>query len=169
MAESPFAIALLVLLCAYLGVRYYKQQAALKNSSVVEQPKPQQQSKPKPDPTKPFTLDELKPFDGSDESKPVLVGCNGVVFDVSAGKSFYGKGGPYNCFAGRDASRMLAKMVFEYESSDVSDLSAHDRNTLDDWFQKFSMKYDRVGVIADTSRPNSGKMWLEKTKPTKTD
>ncbi|KAH7865006.1 hypothetical protein Vadar_001104 [Vaccinium darrowii] len=34
----------------------------------------------------------------------------GWIFDVIAGESFYGPGGDYAMFAGKDASRALAKM-----------------------------------------------------------
>jgi membrane-associated progesterone receptor component len=40
----------------------------------------------------------------------VLVAAKGRVFDMTRGRDFYGKGGPYNCFAGADVSRALAKV-----------------------------------------------------------
>jgi len=41
---------------------------------------------------KPYTLEELKEFDGSDESKPLYLAVNFKVYDVTKGKAFYGKG-----------------------------------------------------------------------------
>ena len=39
-----------------------------------------------------FTLAELREFDGSDSSKPLLVALNGNVYDVTPSKSMYGPG-----------------------------------------------------------------------------
>ena len=54
---------------------------------------------------KEFTADELAQYDGSDLSKPIYLAINGKVFDVSAGPKYYGKGGSYGYFSGKDASR----------------------------------------------------------------
>jgi membrane-associated progesterone receptor component len=53
-----------------------------------------------PDPPRNFTLAQLAHFDGtkdekSEEEKPVYLSVNGIVFDVSNGRDFYGPGGPY--------------------------------------------------------------------------
>ena len=48
-----------------------------------------------------FSLEELREHDGSNESEPIYIAINGIVFDVSEGRKFYGKGKPYNMFAGR--------------------------------------------------------------------
>ncbi|CAK7271097.1 hypothetical protein SEPCBS57363_004441 [Sporothrix epigloea] len=52
-----------------------------------------------------FTLGELADYDGTDASKPIYLSVGGKVFDVSAGRKFYGPGGSYHYFAGVDASR----------------------------------------------------------------
>ncbi|KAI3984778.1 hypothetical protein MKX01_039395 [Papaver californicum] len=54
------------------------------------------------------TLQQLKQFDGSDATKPVAL--KGRIFDVTTGKSFYGHGGSYCMFAGKEASRAFANM-----------------------------------------------------------
>lgn len=65
-------------------------------------------------------------------------------------RDFYGPGGPYALFAGRDASRALGKMSFEetdIKNSDVTDLSKYEKDVLDDWENKFTFKYEDVGRI----------------------
>lgn len=50
-----------------------------------------------------YTLEELKAHDGNDEGKPILLGMNGDVFDVTEkGRQFYGKGAGYQVFSGKD-------------------------------------------------------------------
>jgi cytochrome b involved in lipid metabolism len=54
----------------------------------------------KPDPPRNFTLEQLLQYDGtkdekSNEDKPVYLSINGIVFDVTKGRNFYGPGGPY--------------------------------------------------------------------------
>ena len=82
------------------------------------------------DPNKAWTLAELKEFDGADQSKPLLLGCGGKVFDVSSARAFYGPGAGYGVFAGRDASRGLGRMEIEYKGADISDLSGSQQVTL---------------------------------------
>ncbi|KAJ4897521.1 Membrane steroid-binding protein 2 [Raphanus sativus] len=60
-----------------------------------------------------ITEEELKQYDGSDSEKPLLMAIKGQIYDVSQSRVFYGPGGPYALFAGKDASRALAKMSFE--------------------------------------------------------
>lgn len=67
-----------------------------------------------------YTPRTLAVFDGtgntsdSDGSR-ILLAINRKVFDVTKGKNFYGPGGPYGNFAGRDASRGMAKQSFDLE------------------------------------------------------
>ncbi|KAF9440450.1 hypothetical protein P691DRAFT_687644, partial [Macrolepiota fuliginosa MF-IS2] len=43
----------------------------------------------------------------------ILLAINGTVFDVTGGRNFYGPNGMYGNFAGRDASRGMAKRSFD--------------------------------------------------------
>ncbi|CAK3864634.1 cytochrome b5 [Lecanosticta acicola] len=52
-----------------------------------------------------LTDSQLLEFAGQDDSKPIYLALNGTIYDVTAGRRIYGPGGPYNVFAGRDASR----------------------------------------------------------------
>lgn len=60
-----------------------------------------------------FTETELSRYDGSDPSLPVLLGLDGIVFDVSANRLTYGRHGAYNHFAGRDAARAFVTGCFK--------------------------------------------------------
>ena len=95
-----------------------------------------------------FTREELKEFDGSNLTKPILVSVKGTVFDVSSRPAFYGPGAAYNAFAGRDASRALAMGSTDKtdaENQSLEGLSKDEMESLDGWFETFSSKYDVVG------------------------
>ncbi|XP_078438133.1 membrane steroid-binding protein 1-like [Wolffia australiana] len=96
------------------------------------------------------TLDELRAYDGSDPSKPLLMAIKGQIYDVSRSRMFYGPGGPYALFAGRDASRALALMSFDENdlTGDLEGLGPAELDALQDWEFKFTEKYVKVGQIA---------------------
>ncbi|KAJ1566258.1 hypothetical protein HK096_002001 [Nowakowskiella sp. JEL0078] len=105
-----------------------------------------------------YTPKQLLEFDGSNNKK-ILFAVNGKVVDVTRGRSFYGpgksdlnflyhifnhifeKGGMYGNFAGRDASRGLAKNSFDLSMlSDpegpidkLEDLDEEEWQSLRDW------------------------------------
>ncbi|KAK9951439.1 hypothetical protein M0R45_006880 [Rubus argutus] len=60
-----------------------------------------------------MTEQELRGYDGSDPNKPLLMAIKAQIYDVSSSRNFYGPGGPYAMFAGRDASRALALLSFK--------------------------------------------------------
>jgi len=100
-----------------------------------------------------ITEEDLKQYDGSDPKKPLLMAIKGQIYDVSQSRMFYGPGGPYALFAGKDASRALAKMSFEDKdlTGDISGLGPFELEALQDWEYKFTSKYVKVGTIGSTS------------------
>jgi membrane-associated progesterone receptor component len=97
-----------------------------------------------------LTPQQLSQYNGTDPSKPIYVAVKGRIFDVTNGKSFYGPGGAYALFAGKDASRALAKMSKNDEdvSPSLDGLSEKEIGVLDDWEKKFEAKYPVVGRVA---------------------
>ncbi|XP_059460939.1 probable steroid-binding protein 3 [Corylus avellana] len=97
-----------------------------------------------------LTPQQLSQYNGTDPSKPIYVAVKGRIFDVTNGKSFYGPGGAYALFAGKDSSRALAKMSKNDEdvSPSLDGLSEKEIGVLDDWEKKFEAKYPVVGRVA---------------------
>ncbi|XP_031502042.1 membrane steroid-binding protein 1-like [Nymphaea colorata] len=102
-----------------------------------------------------ITEEELRAYDGSDPKKPLLMAIKGQIYDVSQSRMFYGPGGPYALFAGRDASRALAKMSFEEKdlTGDIEGLGAFELDALQDWEYKFMGKYAKVGAVQKNTAP----------------
>ncbi|MCE3214747.1 Membrane steroid-binding protein 1 [Datura stramonium] len=105
-----------------------------------------------------ITEAELKEYDGSDPNKPLLMAIKGQIYDVSQSRMFYGPGGPYALFAGKDASRALAKLSFEEKdlTGDISGLGAFELDALQDWEFKFMSKYVKVGTVKQAVPVNDG-------------
>jgi len=114
-----------------------------------------------PDPERILTKEELAKNDGTrnDEkpegyaTAPIYLGAGDKVYDTSfGGVTFYGPDGGYHRFAGKDASRALAKMSFDpadIENTDTSDLDEKQQKTLADWIKTFGEKkgYPVVGRL----------------------
>ena len=92
---------------------------------------------------------------------PVYLAVRGQVFDVSAGRNFYGPGGPYENFAGRDASRGLACGSFDEDMltkdlhgplDDLKGLGDDEMGALADWESRFTEKYMVVGKLVAVSK-----------------
>jgi len=112
-------------------------------------------SRPRPEPAlvraeeRDYTLDELATYDGSDPGKPLLVAIRGHVYDVTRGRDFYGPGGPYGMFAGKDCTRALAKVSFDPDdfTGEVAGLDREELEKLEEWIELFEGKYHRVGNL----------------------
>lgn len=102
-----------------------------------------------------FTPRTLLPYTG-ENGKPVYFAVRGRVFDVSTGRNFYGPGGPYENFAGRDATRGLAMGSFD-EDVLTKDLDGpldklegfgpDEWESLHGWEEQFLAKYLVVGRL----------------------
>jgi membrane-associated progesterone receptor component len=107
-----------------------------------------------------WTEAELKDYDGSggggddDENchgqdGPILLAADGLVFNVYKGRHFYAPGGEYHIFAGRDATRLLARTLTEEETVDDAKrpLTMSERAALAAWMWTFKNKYEVVGKL----------------------
>ncbi|PAV18459.1 cytochrome b5 [Pyrrhoderma noxium] len=99
----------------------------------------------------PFTLEQLRAFDGSDPEKPIYVSIKGTVFDVTKKRDMYGPGKSYNIFAGKDGSRGLGMSSLKTEDAvpDYSVLPDNEMKVLNDWHAFFSKRYNIVGRVSD--------------------
>jgi len=102
-----------------------------------------------------FTPRTLLPNNGTNGA-PVYLAVRGRVFDVTPGRQFYGPGGPYSNFAGRDASRGLAHGSFDEDMltkdldgplDTLSDLDDEQKYALKGWEERFDEKYLVVGKL----------------------
>ncbi|KAM8833936.1 membrane-associated progesterone receptor component 2 [Synchiropus picturatus] len=98
-----------------------------------------------------FSVEQLREYDGLQNPR-ILMAVNMKVFDVTSGRKFYGRDGPYGIFAGRDASRGLATFCLEKDAlrdeyDDLSDLTAVEMDSVREWEMQFLEKYDYVGRL----------------------
>lgn len=112
-----------------------------------------------------YTPHTLLPYDGLD-GKPIFFAVRGKVFDVSRGRNFYGPGGPYSNFAGRDASRGLACGSFDEDMltkdldgplDTLEGLGKDEFEALAGWEERFNEKYDIVGRLVSVDDFNATK------------
>ena len=54
-----------------------------------------------------FKESDLKQYNGTYDNKPIYIGFNGYVYDVSQGREYYNQKGTYHYLAGRDSSKEL--------------------------------------------------------------
>lgn len=95
-----------------------------------------------------LNANELREYDGTDESKPMILSIRGVLFDVSPAKAFYGPDGAYP-FAGRECSRALARYSVDIEDCNdrLDDCTSSQMDALRSWEAQFQSKYKIVGRL----------------------
>ncbi|OCT79394.1 neudesin [Xenopus laevis] len=131
----------------------------LLNSASEEPEQPDPQHKP----VRLFTENDLSTYNGEKDEQPIYMAVKGTVFDVSAGREFYGKGAPYNALAGKDSTRAVAKMSLDPAdlTHDTAGLTEDELKSLDDIFENvYKKKYPIVGytarrILNEDGSPNS--------------
>jgi len=113
-----------------------------------------------------FTEAELRQYDGSPGSPGLYLALLGVVYDVAKGSQYYGPGGGYSFFAGRDASRAFVTGQFEEAGlvARVEGLSTSDYLGLEEWAAFYEKDYTRVGLLAGAFYDGRGEVtahWRE--------
>ncbi|KAA1470788.1 cytochrome b5 [Dentipellis sp. KUC8613] len=106
-----------------------------------------------------YTPKTLEKYDGKnpDGGGRILLAIQGTVFDVTAGRNFYGPDGMYGNFAGRDASRGMAKQSFDVEMltpidqplDKLTDLTQEEIDNMKGWHEHFSNKYIICGRLVE--------------------
>jgi len=137
-AASPVTPINLILFSLFALLVYFR----LKPSATQTLPRA-----PPPTVFRTFTPPTLFPYNGLN-GMPVYLAVRGRVFDVTKGRNFYGPGGPYANFAGRDASRGLAKGSFDEDMltkdldgplDTLSDLGPDELEALQGWEDRLDL------------------------------
>lgn len=125
-----------------------------------------------------WRLSELRGFDGSGSSDgPILLAADGIVFNVSPARNFYGPDGEYAIMGGNDATRYLAKNTVEESEAypdggeaaaravgaagagaagaEQQDLSIAEAASLGLWVASFRNKYDIVGKLVSEAEADA--------------
>lgn len=144
LATPHVQVILVIVLVSVIVRSFFKRQDAGASDQEQEEDLPPMEKRD-------FNLAELKKYNGKDDPR-ILLGINAKVYDVTKGKGFYGPGGPYGIFAGRDASRCFATFstdssIIKDEDDDLSDLNSMQMDSLLEWEVQISEKYIHVGKL----------------------
>lgn len=145
--SSPLNICLVGLI-VYFSYKLIRRDG----SSTAAKKNPKEKRQLEPMPKQDFTLEQLRSYDGIKSDGRILIAVLGRVFDVSRSAEFYGPGGPYSVFAGRDASRALATFsvdanLFKETYDDLSDLKPSQMDSVKEWEMQFLEKYPVIGKL----------------------
>ena len=126
-----------------------------------------------------LTEAELRAYEGSDKEKPIYIAIDGTVFDVSIAPSFYGPGGHYNHFAGRDATRAWVTECWDTEDQLTWRMDDIEETFMPKYLDELILSYtgdgaggdlaELIGVVgkeaiqkmADTAEEKFGKLTAE--------
>jgi len=105
----------------------------------------------KPENVRIVTKEELARHDGNQTEGVLWLSIMSKVYDVSKGAEYYGVGGPYHVFVGRDGNVPFLTGVFNEEEAakPVTDLTPHQLYNLETWtsFYDKEEKYPFIGLL----------------------
>ncbi|CAG0901323.1 unnamed protein product, partial [Darwinula stevensoni] len=106
-----------------------------------------------------FAPEELAKYNGR-KKRELYLAILGRVYDVSSARNYYGKGGFYEPFTGRDASRAFLTGDFSDGglTDEVSGLTDEDYRALDEQADFYDSKYKYVGKVMGRYFDERGKM-----------
>jgi membrane-associated progesterone receptor component len=144
-------IAMSIMVLIVLKLLLKSQEGRRENEKSTEPQKEEEKIIPRD-----FTIEQLREFDGKSNEK-IFIALKGEVYDVTNAADYYGPEGTYNCFAGRDCSRAMAKLSFEEAelgNPRIDDLGPFERDVLEQWVEKFKYvkHYPVVGKISNPKR-----------------
>lgn len=87
------------------------------------------------------------------EGTPLLLAVQSLVFDVSSGAEFYGKGESYEVLSGKDITKAVALTSLEAPdlTDDMTGVSDESMEALEDIFESvYISKYPIVGYVMDS-------------------
>mmetsp|Transcript_39017 Transcript_39017/g.54936 ORF Transcript_39017/g.54936 Transcript_39017/m.54936 type:complete len:209 (-) Transcript_39017:14-640(-) len=112
-----------------------------------------------------YTVQELWEYGNGDNDNAILLSIFGRIYDVTEGEKFYGPGGTYGMFAGRDVSYSLSTGC---RSRDCLEKSAEDlteKQMLEGkrWLSFFQLhdKYPYVGKLDNNPMEELMNKWVE--------
>ena len=122
-------------------------------------------SKPPPEPeveddrTTPWTLDQIRKYDGKGPDGKIYIACNGFVFDVTKSDNFK-EGGMYKSFAGHDISMACAhystdeKYLGQTYDPETTQLTFSQEDSLTGFYTNFCQKYRIMGKLVIEAKKN---------------
>jgi len=95
-----------------------------------------------------FTKEELSTFKGENDG-PIYLALMGKVFDVTNGRDFYGPGGGYSFFTGKDGTRGFVSGDFTPAGliDDISGLDDDDYLGVKNWIDFYAKDYAFIGKV----------------------
>ncbi|GAB7362982.1 hypothetical protein MBLNU230_g3277t1 [Neophaeotheca triangularis] len=158
-----FGPGILLALLAYGGYHFYNNSTFSQANSnrkpltarnAETQPPPS--SSPSPASQLHLTDSALRPHDGTNPDLPLYLAINGTIYDVSASPSFYGPGGPYGHFAGRDASRAWVTECWDDEAQLTWDMSGVEEMFTPRWMDEEMEEAAEGKVAGETTDEDEG-------------
>lgn len=103
-----------------------------------------------------LTESQLKAYTGADPNKPIYLAIDGVIYDVSSSPRFYGPGGHYNHFTGRDASRGWVTECWDSPDQLVHNMDGVEAMYMPRYMDEELQKYADTGEFDEYVKANQG-------------